>query len=155
MFTDGIGEGLDIGRFVVVGNWGSNGTGSTVLELGVCVDGLGDTRASECICVVVCTCTSEGDGTVSDCGVGDHPSGNGVAVSMGVSVGVPGTAIGIVHMVINSASYVAVWTTLQFSIGGIAFGHRYRYRLTIDQSNKHCIVANVKWSLSTMCRVNQ
>ena len=126
MTTDATGEGLDTGRVVVVVDWGGNGIGVVVLELGVCVDGLGDIGASECICVVVCTCNGEGDGTISDCGVGDHSSGNGVTVSVDVSVVVPGAAIGVVHMVIKSASYVAVWTIVQFSIGDIAFGHLYR-----------------------------
>lgn len=66
-----------------------------------------------------------------------------MSISVGIWVVVSGRAIGDVHIVMNSASYVAVWTTVQLVCPRSAeIGHLYKYRLIADQINMHRIYAH-------------
>ena len=62
---------------------------------------------------------------------------------MGIWVVVSGSPIGDVHIVMNSASYVAVWTTVQLVCDrSTAIGHLYKYSSIADQINIHRIYAH-------------
>ena len=106
--------GCLFGCGVVVVDWGTDGNVVVVPEKPTAGDGLADHGVVEFVSSSGGACVDKGAGAVSTAGVGDNTGDSVVPISVGIWVVVPGSTIGTLHMVMNSASYVAVWTIVQF-----------------------------------------